>query len=145
MVLILATAIDPFLSPDHPSWLHSAVLLLDEIRSRGNLRAGYQKAELLQLEDILSRSPSQQQRSDAPVVSSTSDAVTDSAVDLPSTGALDAAGSLVALGQMGDASSSGYADGSDGCFMWEDGIDTSQLMMVADTLNLDAMGWLVGT
>lgn len=134
MILIIANSLDHTLFPSQSAWIHNAYCLLDEIRLRGNLRAGYQKAELLQLDDILSSiAPSSEPPLDI--------GPDDGAVDIQSTGTLDAACNLVSLagqGQGGGAMMGAPPPFGEALdlepFMWQDGISTEQLMMVADTL-----------
>jgi hypothetical protein len=57
IVLLISSVVDPSLTRKHQSWLHDALALLDEMFSRGNLVAGYQKSELQQIDATLNQLP----------------------------------------------------------------------------------------
>ncbi|KAF9770937.1 hypothetical protein IL306_011408 [Fusarium sp. DS 682] len=53
IALLMASAIDSSLLPDHAPWTQRAYALFDEMNSRGNLVANMVASELKQLEDLL--------------------------------------------------------------------------------------------
>lgn len=53
LVLLIVSIVDPSLSENNDSSLHTAYTVLDEMSSRGNRIAAYRRAELLQLQTTL--------------------------------------------------------------------------------------------
>lgn len=161
MVLFLAPAIDTTLLERHIPWADTAYSVLDGMISRGNLTAKARKSELQQLESILNQIPLSfanqpvasgsnsarlhpQQRTNEPF----SMGSTDGAASQAHTYQMDAAN--VAMqeptwkhGLTADQLPTQASNEPMDLSTWNYGFTADQLLMVADSLDIDGVDWLM--
>lgn len=121
----MSTAIDPSLLEGHEPWSEKAYSILDEMASRGNMIAVFRKRELQKLASVLSHLPPPKTANQVQVEQIQSN----NAVPFNEN-------------QMG-ASGMDYQP-FDGTF-WPDELTAEQLMLVADSLDLDGLDWMTAS
>lgn len=135
MVLFLAPVIDTSLLDSYIPWADIAYSVLDEMVFYGNLAAGARKSDLQQLESILNQIPfSFSRRAINSTPHTTEPLSTDPNKDLPGD---DSAQSGIQPGGSHILEINEFSEEN----LWENGFTADQLLMVANTLDLDGVDW----
>ncbi|KAJ9654869.1 hypothetical protein H2198_006142 [Neophaeococcomyces mojaviensis] len=137
MILIMCTAIDPSLTEDRGSWSDIAHAVLDEMISRGNMVARFRKVELQKLASILAELPPM-----PPllmphlILEHEPDPIDNRRVTFDSRD-----GQIANPGLRDDDVTGMNNDVLESAFLQDD-LNEEQLMLIADTLDLDGLDWM---
>lgn len=123
LVLLILPFVDPSLSQDTKSSLHTAYDILEDMAAVGNIVASYRKTELAQLEQNLKALEAMQQTHDIPILEDTAHTTPLLNPDQPGSAQAD-------LDYM-----SAYS------FDVQDVLSSQQLEAVANSMNLNGLDW----
>ena len=135
----MSKAIDASLLEGHGPWSEAAYDILDEMASRGNMIALFRKRELQRLASVLSQLPptimtgqpgaghAQRGRLDPPTMDS---------------GYFSHGNLLNTANQMGTATMDYQPFDNN---FWQDEMGAEQLMLIADSLELDGLDWMTAS
>jgi len=134
MILVIAPTVDISLQESQAPCLEIAYGILDEMAFRGNLQAGARKSEVLQLQQILNQLPSS---------FATREAIRQSIASQlePVSSSLDSLTEADQRLQVNSRQTQYNPDFMDDS-MWQNGFTADQLMMVADSLDLEGIDWM---
>ncbi len=128
----MSTAIDASLLEGHEPWSEAAYSILDEMASRGNMIAVFRKRELQKLASVLAHlpppTPRTQQQPEQDLHSSN--------------------GVPFITNQMHAPKQTGMSNMDYGLFdttLWPDDLNAEQLMLLADSLDLDGVDWMTAS
>ncbi|RMD41182.1 hypothetical protein DV735_g3961, partial [Chaetothyriales sp. CBS 134920] len=129
IILIMSTAIDPSLLEGHEAWSKVAYSIFDEMASRGNAIAQLRKTELKKLSSVLDHLPPPK----------TTDAIQTESGQYAGNvvGAVDTQASAISTSNLS------YQPFDNG--LWPSDPTGEQLMIIADSLNLDGLDWMTTT